>query len=99
MMIFDNVNTIGALAFLFLMIYLATDPKDISLLTIPAYFGGMLVINWLTENGFQDTYIYTTWIVVYSIIMICLIIASIRLSINNVKYIREKLRKRRALRK
>ncbi|MDC2864221.1 hypothetical protein [Bacillus sp. BP-3] len=98
-MIFDNVNTIGALAFLFLMIYLATDPRDVSLLTIPSYFGGMLVTNWLAENGYQDTYIYTIWIVVYSIIMIYLIIASIRLGINNVKYIKEKLRKHRTLRK
>ncbi|MDF9468959.1 hypothetical protein P5759_29555 [Bacillus cereus] len=44
-MILENVSTIGALAFLFLMIYLATDPKDVSLLTIPAYFGGMWVTN------------------------------------------------------
>lgn len=93
MMILDNVNTIGALAFLFLMIYLATDPKDVSLLTIPTYFGGTWVTNWLTENGFKDTYIYTIWIVIYFVIMIYLIIASIRLGINNVKYIKEKLRK------
>ncbi|HDR7690157.1 MULTISPECIES: hypothetical protein [Bacillus] len=57
-MVFENVSTIGALAFLFLMIYLATDPKDVSLLTIPVYFGGMWITNWITENGFQGTYIY-----------------------------------------
>jgi hypothetical protein len=99
MMILENVSTIGALAFLFLMIYFATDHKDVSLLTIPAYFGGMWVTNWLTENGFQGTYIYTSWLVVYVIIMIYLIFASIRLGIHNVKYIKEKLRKRRALKK
>ncbi|MFJ8243246.1 hypothetical protein [Bacillus tropicus] len=36
-MIFENVSTIGALAFLFLMIYLATDPNEVSMLTISAY--------------------------------------------------------------
>ncbi|WP_242218175.1 hypothetical protein [Bacillus cereus group sp. BfR-BA-01380] len=98
-MILDDTNTIGALAFLFFMIYLATDPRDLSLLAIPAYFGGMLVAHWLTENGFQDTYIYTTWIVIYSLVMIYLIIASIRLGIKNVVYIKEKIKKHRALRK
>ncbi|MGQ7776670.1 hypothetical protein [Bacillus sp. WC2507] len=44
-MVFENVSTIGALAFLFLMIYLATDRKDVSLLTIPVYFGGMWITN------------------------------------------------------
>ncbi|WP_265183394.1 hypothetical protein [Bacillus tropicus] len=34
-MIIENVSTIWALAFLLLMIYLATDP---SMLTISAYF-------------------------------------------------------------
>lgn len=98
-MILDDTNTIGALAFLFFMIYLATDPRDVSSLAIPAYFGGMLVTHWLIENGFQDTYIYTSWIVAYSITMIYLIIASIRLGINNVIYIKEKIRKRRALKR
>lgn len=99
MMIFDDINTIEALAFLFFMIYLATDPRDVSLLMIPAYFGGMLVTHWLAENGFQDTYIYSIWIVIYSLVMIYLIIASIRLGIKNVVYIKEKIRKRKALRK
>nr|WP_255443947.1 hypothetical protein [Bacillus sp. SH7-1] len=58
--ILENVSTIGALAFLFLIIYLATNPKDVSLLTIPAYFGGMWVTHRLTENGFQGTFIYTS---------------------------------------
>ncbi|WP_180235535.1 hypothetical protein [Bacillus wiedmannii] len=40
-MIIENVSTIGALIFLFLMIYLATDPNEVSLLTISAYFVGM----------------------------------------------------------
>ncbi|HDX9688627.1 MULTISPECIES: hypothetical protein [Bacillus] len=98
-MILENVSTIGALAFLFLMIYLATDPKDVSLLTIPAYFGGMWVTNWLTENGFQGTFMYTCWLVVYTVIMIYLFFASIRLGIRNIKYIKEKIRKRRAIKK
>ncbi|MDC2866365.1 hypothetical protein [Bacillus sp. BP-3] len=98
-MIWNDTNTVGALAFLFFMIYLATDPRDLSLLAIPTYFGGMLVTHWLTENGFQDTYIYTIWIVIYSLVMIYLIIASIRLGIKNVVYIKEKIRKHRALRK
>ncbi|PEU26467.1 hypothetical protein [Bacillus wiedmannii] len=98
-MILENVSTIGALAFLFLMIYLATDPKDVSLLTIPAYFGGMWVTHWLTQNGFQDTFIYTSWLVIYIVIMIYLFFASIRLGIRNIKYIKEKIRKRRAIKK
>jgi len=98
-MILENVSTIGALAFLFLMIYLATDPKDVSLLTIPAYFGGMWVTHWLTENGFQGTFIYTSWLVIYIVIMIYLFFASIRLGIRNIKYIKEKIRKRRAIKK
>jgi hypothetical protein len=96
-MIFENVSTMGALVFLFLMIYLATDPKDVSLLTIPAYFGGMWVTNWLTENGFQGTFMYMSWIAVYVILMFYLIFASIRLGIRNIKYIKEKIRKRRAI--
>ncbi|WP_275175809.1 hypothetical protein [Bacillus tropicus] len=36
-MIFENVTTIGALAFLFLMIYLATTHNEVSLPTISAY--------------------------------------------------------------
>ncbi|MEB9552887.1 hypothetical protein P4J60_29835 [Bacillus cereus] len=52
-MILENVSTIGALAFLFLMIYLATDPKDVSLLTIPAYFGGMWVTHCLPKMDFK----------------------------------------------
>lgn len=98
-MVFENVSTIGALAFLFLMIYLATDPKDVSLLTIPVYFGGIWITNWITENGFQGTYIYTSWLVVYVIIMIYLIFASIHLGIRNIKYIKEKIKKRRAIKK
>lgn len=98
-MVFENVSTIGALAFLFLMIYLATDPKDVSLLTIPAYFGGMWVTHWLTENEFQGTFIYTSWLVIYIVIMIYLFYALIRLGIRNIKYIKEKIRKRRAIKK
>ncbi|KAA0780961.1 hypothetical protein [Bacillus sp. TE8-1] len=97
-MILENVSTIGALAFLFLMIYLA-DPKDVSLLTIPAYFGGIWVTHWLTENGFQGTFIYTSWLVIYIVIMIYLFFASIRLGIRNIKYIKEKIRKRRSIKK
>ncbi len=96
-MILENVSTIGALAFLFLMIYLASDPKDVSLLTIPAYFGGIWVTNWLTENGFQGTFIYTSWLVIYIVIMIYLFFASIRLGMRNIKNIKEKIRKRRAI--
>jgi hypothetical protein len=98
-MIFENVSTMGALVFLFLMIYLATDPKDVSLLTIPAYFGGMWVTNWLTENGFQGTFMYMSWLAIYVILMFYLIFASIRLGIRNKKYINEKIRKRRAIKK
>lgn len=98
-MIFENVSTMGALVFLFLMIYLATDPKDVSLLTIPAYFSGMWVTNWLTENGFQGTFMYMSWIAIYVILMFYLIFASIRLGIRNIKYIKEKIRKRRAIKK
>jgi hypothetical protein len=98
-MIFENVSTMGALVFLFLMIYLATDPKDVSLLTIPAYFGGMWVTNWLTENGFQGTFMYMSWLAIYVILMFYLIFASIRLGIRNIKYINEKIRKRRAIKK
>ncbi|MFJ7819807.1 hypothetical protein ACIQYX_29085 [Bacillus toyonensis] len=98
-MVLENVSTIGALAFLFLMIYLATDPKDVSLLTIPAYFGGMWVTNWLSENGFQGTFIYTSWFVIYSVIMIYLFFTSIRLGIRNIKYIKEKIRRRKAIKK
>ncbi|GAB6460718.1 hypothetical protein bcgnr5390_10590 [Bacillus luti] len=99
-MIIDDTNVmLGALAFLFFMIYLGTNPRDVSLLLIPGCFGGTLVSTWLTENGYQGTYVYTIWMVVYSIIIIYLIIASIRLGINNVKYIKERLRKRRAIRK
>jgi hypothetical protein len=99
-MIFENVSTMGALVFLFLMIYLATDPKDVSLLTIPAYFGGMWVTNWLTENGFQGTFMYNELDnAVYVILMFYLIFASIRLGIRNIKYIKEKIRKRRAIKK
>ncbi|MGG1147739.1 hypothetical protein [Bacillus wiedmannii] len=96
---FENVSTMGALVFLFLMIYLATDPKDVSLLKTPAYFGGMWVTNWLTENGFQGTFMYMSWIVIYVILMFYLIFASIRLGIRNIKYIKEKIRKRRAIKK
>ena len=98
-MIFENVSTMGALIFLFLMIYLATDPKDVSLLTIPAYFGGMQVTNWLTENGFQGTFMYMSWIAIFVILMFYLIFASIRLGIRKIKYIKEKIRKRRAIKK
>ncbi|GAB6427995.1 hypothetical protein bcgnr5372_38550 [Bacillus luti] len=99
-MIIDDTNVmLGALAFLFFMIYLGTNPRDVSLLLIPACFGGTLVSNWLTENGYQGTYVYTVWIAVYSMIMIYLIIVSIRLGINNVKYIKERRKKRRAIRK
>ncbi|ENQ3112674.1 hypothetical protein [Bacillus sp. BF9-10] len=45
-MILENISTIGALVFLFLMIYLATDPKDVSLLTTSAYFVRM----WATST-------------------------------------------------
>jgi len=85
------------LAFLFLMIYIATDPKDVSLLTIPAYFSGMWVTNWLIKNGFQGTFMYMRWLAVYVIIMIYLMFASIRLGLHNIKYIKEKIRKRRAI--
>ncbi|KXY53585.1 hypothetical protein [Bacillus cereus] len=98
-MILENVSTMGALAFLFLVVYLATDPKDVSLLTIPAYFGGIWVTNWLTENGFQGTFMYMSWLAVYVIIMIYLMFASIRLGIRNIKYIKKKIRKRRAMKK
>lgn len=98
-MIFEHVSTMSALVFLFLMIYLATDPKEVSWLTIPAYFVGMWVTNWLTENGFQGTFMYMSWIAVYVILMFYLIFASIRLGIRNIKYIKEKIRKRRAIKK
>ncbi|WP_071715143.1 hypothetical protein [Bacillus sp. N35-10-4] len=81
------------------MIYLATDPKDISLLTITAYFGGMWVTNCLTENGFQGTFIYTSWLVIYVVIMIYLFFASIRLGIRNIRYIKVKIKKRGAIKK
>ncbi|WP_063263018.1 hypothetical protein [Bacillus cereus] len=97
---FDDVNTtLGALAFLFFMIYLGTNPRDVSLLTIPVCFAGMWVSEWLVENGYQSSYIYNVWIVAFSITMIYLIIASIRLGIRNVKDIKERRRKRRAVRK
>lgn len=99
-MIIDDTNVmLGALAFLFFMIYLGTNPRDVSLLTIPVCFAGMWVTSWLGGNGYQDTYFFTIWLVVFSIIMIYLFVVSISQGIKNVRYIKEKIRKRRALRK
>ncbi|WP_336769847.1 hypothetical protein [Bacillus bombysepticus] len=100
MTIFEDANMIpAALVFLFLIIYLGSNPRDVSMLLIPACFGGMWVGDWLVENGYQDSYIYTVWMVVFTITMIYLLIASIRLGIRNTKDIKERIRKRRASRK
>jgi hypothetical protein len=98
MMIFDDINTPIALFFMFFIMFLGNKEKDASTLCLSLLFGGMVVDYWLkTIKGLNDTYIGTAWNVFYCIIMIILIPMMIHKTIKNIKYIKAKKKRNRAI--
>ncbi|MGE7887748.1 hypothetical protein [Bacillus cereus] len=97
MMIFDDINLPIALFFLFFIIFLGNKGKDASTLCLSLLFGGMVVDYWLNIKGLNDTYISMAWNVFYCIIMIILIPIMIHKTIKNIKYIKAKIKRNRAM--
>ncbi|MFJ8526848.1 hypothetical protein [Bacillus sp. NPDC094106] len=97
MILFNDTNLIIALAILFFILFLSSGFKEKSILFLSIFFGGMLFDHWIADNELKDTNLGTAWSIFYCTIMVVFIIVMTRDTIQNTKYIREKIKRHKAL--